>query len=483
MTVHYGLLSPVRPPYLGGGQWLLEGLTDVTIIFGRNSSGKSILLRNLCDQYKESSNYTSPERAGLIAYDQNIMNQELNVSSRGSNRRGKNQAPKFREETVSRIGSLKMKMRDKAGRGVQIKPRWDKIEEDIDKLLPEFQFSITELIPPFELKRIPTDDSPPSIVQAGQLSSGETEMLTLALDLLTICNIWVLEEQVQRLLLVDEPDTHLHPDLQVRLAQFLIGLIDAFDAQLLVATHSTTLLSSIGHFGAHRVGVVYLNNSQPQQRIIKFDKTLRELSTCLGGHALMGPLFGAPLLLVEGDDDYRIWSQVPRHPGFRHSFAVIPCNGDEIYTYQATLESLFGSLRESGQSPAGFSLLDGDQKISPDCPQEHVKFLKLNCRESENLYLSDEVLVKLRTTWAQAQVKVIEQADSYGEHSKILKACNDWNTKETDIKNVINSLADILDDKKLHWTVRLGKTLGEKKPVGQLAAFLGPDTIEALWGL
>ncbi len=53
----------------------------------------------------------------------------------------------------------------------------------------------------------------------------------------------------------------------------------------------------------------------------------------------MGPLFGSPILLVEGDDDYRIWSQVPRHHIV--NLAVIPSNGDEIKHYQKTLESIF----------------------------------------------------------------------------------------------------------------------------------------------
>jgi len=195
----------------------------------------------------------------------------------------------------------------------------------------------------------------------------------------------------------------------------------------------------------------------------------------------MGPLFGAPLLLVEGDDDYRIWSQIPRHPGFRSSFAVIPCNGDEIYNYQTKLESLFGSLRDPQQGPAAFALLDGDKNIPEQCPQDNVKYLKLNCHEAENLYLSNEVLTKLGYTWAKAKEKIIENADSYGEHSGILRECDKWDTREVDVKNVINSLADILDDKKLIWTVRLGKTLGERKPVGQLADFLSAQLVDALW--
>ena len=61
-----------------------------------------------------------------------------------------------------------------------------------------------------------------------------------------------------------------------------------------------------------------------------FDNYLKKLSSVLGGHALVGPLFGAPLLLVEGDDDHRIWSHVPRQPEHKEIFAVLPCDGDEI---------------------------------------------------------------------------------------------------------------------------------------------------------
>ena len=46
----------------------------------------------------------------------------------------------------------------------------------------------------------------------------------------------------------------------------------------------------------------------------------------------MGQLMGSPMLLVEGDDDAQIWTQVPRHHVV--DFAVLPCGGDEIKEYQ-----------------------------------------------------------------------------------------------------------------------------------------------------
>lgn len=486
MAKHYDKLSPDRPAWLGGGQWIIPNLREVTILFGKNNSGKSVLLRTLQGENRQERHYTSPERAGNIVYDQGVMQRELDESQRGSQRTG-NQAARFRQESISRIATLMMKIGAEAGRGRatsptrSVSPIFDSIEDSVSTLLPNFKFSVTEQQPFFSLMRIEDEFTKEILTQPNQLSSGEAEILTLALDLLTICNIWQLENRRQQLLLIDEPDTHLHPDFQIRLARFLIDLVNNFDAQLLIATHSTTLLASLGHYGRKRVGVVNLNNTQAEQKVIEFDETMRELATCLGGHALMGPLFGAPLLPVEGDDDYRIWSQVPRHPGYRHLFAAIPCDGEEIYKYQETLESLFESLRERGQRPAGYALLDGDKNIPSHCPQEHVRFLRLECKESENLYLVDEVLNKLGLTWAEAQERIIANAESYGEHAAILKACGNWDRRQDDIKKVINSIADILDPKKLHWTERVGKTLGSRTPLGQLSEFLGSDVVTALW--
>ena len=100
------------------------------------------------------------------------------------------------------------------------------------------------------------------------------------------------------------------------------------------------------------------------------------------------------------------------------NFAVIPSNGDEIFKYQKTLERVLGSLREPTTDPAGFALIDADKgKPVPnqESPQQHVRFLQLSCYESENLYLSDEVLALMGTTWTDAQVKIAAEAGKYGQ--------------------------------------------------------------------
>ena len=347
--------------------------------------------------------------------------------------------------------------------------------------MPDFQFNITGENPPFEFKRLHNDEKVSSV---NVLSSGEAEILTLALDLLTVCGMWEIESQNERVLLIDEPDTHLHPDLQQHLGYFLVKILDKYKVQMIIATHSTTLLSALGYHGGEKTSIIYLNNSRNEQKAVKFEKSLQELSTCLGGHALMGPLFGAPLLLVEGDDDNKIWSQIPRY--HKVHLAVLPCVGaSEVKSYQKTLEKVFASLRTDQTKPVGFALLDGDQALpiaSKTNPQSNIKFLKLGCRESENLFLADEVLISLGySDWEEAKVKIKTESTNYGHKKLQLDNCDSWDRKNEDLKEVIVQLAQILSEKNVPWTQRVAKCIGDKKPEGQLADFLSTDLINAIW--
>lgn len=283
-------------------------------------------------------------------------------------------------------------------------------------------------------------------------------------------------------MLIDEPDAHIHPDLQVRFADFIVQLAKKFQLQIVIATHSTTLLAAIGQFAADEAGIIYIDRTTNEFQAQPFTASLKEIAACLGGHALMGPLFGVPLLLVEGDDDYRIWSQVPRH--HITSFAVIPSHGEEIKRYQKSLERVFGSLREAAHGPAGYALIDGDKGLpqaNQANPQDHVKFLQLNCRESENLYLTDEVLALLGTDWGEASAKIAAESGNFGNKAVKLNNAATWDRQREDIKDVIEEISSILDDRHVHWTIRTGVAIGRTKPAGQLADFLGKGVVGALW--
>jgi ABC-type hemin transport system ATPase subunit len=476
LAIHHPSLTIQKPHYLGNGDWVLENLNHVTVLFGKNGSGKSVLLRNLLNLSQGSRHLALPERPGSLNPEPRFANEESSSVSR-ANQRQQNTIADYRQRTFTRIQVLLNK------RGFHLAPgSMDNTIEDVHQLLkdllPDFTVRIIAESPFFEILR--TDGS--SVTDVNQVSSGEIGLISLAVDLVTICAIWNLEGTPSRLLLVDEPDTHLHPDLQEYLASFLVTLVTKYQLQLIVATHSTTLLAALGYHGKETTSAIYLNRSTLPQKAIVFTKHLQEISSCLGGHALMGPLFGAPLLLVEGDDDYRIWSQVPRHHVIQ--LAALPCNGEEIFTYQATLEQIFESLRTSTTIPAGFALLDSDKKLpkSTTSPQRHIPFIQLACHEAENLYLADEIIAGLGgLDWPTACARIKGQAHRFGAKQEELAECDKWDRRVADIKHLISEIATILDTKNVHWTKRVGTGIGSSKPTGQLATFLGPTVMSALW--
>ena len=478
MPVHEKALEIPRIPQLGGGNWSLYDLTDVTVLFGRNGSGKSVLLRQWRDKSIENVHYVAPERTGEMDLQPQYMREEIAPKGR-QNASRRNYMPNYRRRIVARIQTYFMSRGNYRGEGKAPCPP-DEIERLAGSLLTDFNLAIkgtAEL--PYQLERIETAEI---IKNVDQLSSGEAQLVTIGLDILTIASIWEMSAQVNRIVLIDEPDAHIHPDLQVRFADFMFRVAGLFQLQIVVATHSISLLAAIGQFGGDKTSVIYLNRRQTEYRAQRFGSVKKELAACLGGHILMGPLFGSPILLVEGDDDYRIWSQVPRH--HIASFAVIPANGDEIRKYQKTLEHIFSSLRERNQAPCGYALLDGDKRLpvpNRDNPQKHIRFIGLSCHESENLYLSDEVLAAMGTDWEAAKDMIVCKSTDYGKKAQALSAACTWDRRTADLKEIINETATIVDPKHLHWTVRLGRVIGATVPSGQLAAFLGETTVKALW--
>lgn len=470
-------VSVQKPNHLGQGAWELQNLHSVTVLFGKNGSGKSLLLRTWADQDPETTHYVVPERTGELGYQANFLAQQLSAQERrGLGKR--NFLADYRRHVIARVQAY-FSARGNVRAG-QLPGDPEQLEWLIGQLVPDFSVELRGIgNPPYVFTRVSTNQP---IGNIDELSSGEAQLIMLALDLLTIAGIWQIENRDQRLVLIDEPDAHIHPDLQVRFADFLVQAASIFELQVLVATHSTTLLAALGQFGADNASVIYLDRQKSTFTSEPFSEIMKELASCLGGHALMGPLFGVPLLLVEGDDDYRIWSQVPRHHVV--NFAVIPSHGDEIFRYQKTLERLFASLRD-GSELAGYALIDGDKgkpQADANNPQDHIRFIQLNCHESENLFLTDEVLAELGTNWADACTEVVAEASNYGDKAEMLGGITNWDRQNEDIKQVINEVAKILDKKNVPWSVRVAQVIGRNRPIGQIGDFLGIEVVETLWG-
>ncbi len=451
-------------------------MTDVTVLMGKNGSGKSLLLRSWRNQKPEAVHYVVPERTGELDFQPQFTQEEFTGVTRGSVSRS-NFVYEYRRRIMSRVHTYFMTRGNIRGTAPISGP--EELEQFLGLLLSDFVVELSPRTPPFALRH--TIDNR-SIVGVDQLSSGEAQLFTMGLDILTIAGIWEIENQPERIMLIDEPDAHIHPDLQVRLADFLLTIVDRFRLQIVVATHSTSLLAALGQSGDSKTSVVFMRRAQSDFKAQTFGRVQKDLAACLGGHVLMGPLFGVPLLLVEGDDDYQIWSQAPRCHGVQVS--ALPCHGDEIFRYQSQLENILSSLCESPSVPTGFALLDGDKALplpSATNAQNHVRFLQLGCHESENLYLTDVVLETIGHTWETAKAALMQSAQQRGDKQRILKECHKWDRRTEDLKPVIKEVAWILDPKHVPWTLRVGSAIGRRRPTGDLAEFLGDSLVDALW--
>ena len=436
MSIHRNEVTIPRPNHLGGGSWNLRGLNYINVLLGRNGCGKSILLRALRDLSQESSHYIVPERTGDITFEAGLM-ADSGTSIGRKNRSATNFSPNYRQGVVTRIQAYYTTRGTKKVEDISHDP--EDLMKSLSIILPDFKVSVKSESPFYDLKRVKDDTSVTSVTSVSSMSSGESQLLTIGMDILTIVGVWELDNIENRTLLIDEPDAHIHPDLQIKFADFINIVANKYKVQVIVATHSTTLLSALGQFGKDKVSLLYLRPDQEQVIGEKYNLISKEIASFLGGHLIMGPLFAAPVFLVEGDDDYRIWVQVARSGNV--DVCVLPCNGEEIKKYRLTLEKMFNALSED-VSLRGIALLDGDKALPENqsgSPQNYVPFVQLNCHESENLYLTDQVLSELGFSWDEAISKIISEADNYGNKSNQLKDIRNINRKTSDIKNIIRA--------------------------------------------
>lgn len=165
-----------RPNQFGGQQWIISGLTNVTVVFGKNGSGKSLLLRAWRDSDPQSCHYVVPERGGEIDYQAQYLQQQIDANERRGNSQ-RNFVDQYRRQIIGRIPAY---FSFRGGNRTDQKTRNPaELEALLNRLLPDFTIELVATkYPPYNLMRA-IDDS--RIENIEQLSSGEVQLLTVAL--------------------------------------------------------------------------------------------------------------------------------------------------------------------------------------------------------------------------------------------------------------------------------------------------------------
>jgi len=438
--------------------YTLKNLNKINIVLGKNGCGKSIMLRQVEQgliRLKENigkSKYITPERGGSLTYQAGIeQNLTTNINWL-SERRRRNQTTDFRQQSVAqfrKLETLVLREIEKEKRG-ELAYTFDLYVNKINSLLDNIEIKRHEMTFKIYKKETATE------LQADVISSGESELISLGIE----CLIFGKEcdPEKDNILFLDEPDVHLHPDLQLRFMRFVKELVTEVNFRVLIATHSTAILGALESYeNAH---IAFMDFDQKEIDFKPITIIYRKILPVFGAHPLSNIFNEAPILLVEGEDDERIWQQAVRSSNGK--IQLYPCSVDGIGNMSDLEKECQKIIQAVYDDAKGFSLRDRDGNYDELDDLLPIVRLKLECRNVENLLLTNEVLQTLMTNWEQVKEKITLWLGNNSDHIHFdimngFIECG-FDRKNYDIKEIRNDLMGIFGSSK-PWEVAIGQTI------------------------
>lgn len=452
-----------------------------TILLGKNGAGKSTALRQLDSARDVNTKYITPERGGALKYDPNLETQISNSDDWLPRAMRRNRFEKFREQSAYQFRTLETLVL----REIEKVPA---IRGDSSYTFDTTLNKINGLLPAIEMRRSERGFSICSKqgerVSEDVLSSGESELIALAIEVL----VFARAEDSDKYLLLDEPDVHLHPDLQQKFIEFVEGIAKRHDFRVVIATHSTAIIGAF-HDKQH-VQIVPMT-SKDQDTFSKFDyePICQEILPIFGTHPLSSHFNKKPVLLVEGEDDKRVIDQLVRSAN--GNVKLSPCvvgTVTEMNKWENWLESFLPSIYDD---PVAYSLRDLDSATTPAIDDlKIVRRTKLNCYAIENLLLTTECLAKNGFSEESFLDELNNWIQSHPAHQATggihLLVESFGNRRTLCIKNSRNVLVALLGSLK-PWEVLIGQLLAhdfDRTTTSQhsLKQYLGPEAVEILFG-
>lgn len=464
----------------GVGGCNLRNLARQNLLLGKNGCGKSRLLRLVEQNLRGrpgvgSVRYLSPERSGLLQYEAGIEQTLTTNASWLADTRRKNQADQFRQQSAAQFRRLELltlrEIEQTPALRADPEVTFDRTVARVNGLLDRVY--LTRGDPGFQIN----DRTTKATVGAGEISSGESELISLGIECL------VFERDAVRgkinLLLIDEPDVHLHPDLQARFSRFVGELVSAGEVSVLIATHSTALLGAMSQDGdTHHA---FMRYGDTEVVFSPATEARRKVIPVFGAHPLSNVFNQAPILLVEGEDDERIWQQAVRSS--RGRISVYPCAVDGLAQLKEFEQEVSRIISAVYDDATAYSLRDRDLDPTEIVDLGPVKRMRLECRAAENLLLSDEVLASLGVVWSDLQAGIeawLARGEKHPHYAAMRSfAESAFDRVNADLKEIRNDLVALMGSNK-PWEVLVGQALaGLQAPQGEpattsLAGLVGP---------
>ena len=366
-----------------------EGLKNINILLGKNGAGKSRFLRSIDEHVSNNDEYfiryISPERAGVFKRNGGVMTNMENDPNWLVSVRRMNQADNFKAASANLLREVETAYLRKMQDDPEI--RLDHTRNFRTERLDSINRLLANLTICQEGSDFVFRNNDGEAIQPDNISSGESESVALAVEMMYFFDN--LKDGKFNLLLLDEPDVHLHPDLQARLATFLINLIDSLDTlsrenvAVILATHSTPFICALSQSENTAIGTKDFGIDSVS--FVEISNQLKKIAPFFG-HPLSLSLSQDVMLILEGEDDERVWQQASRtSQGKIKLFPVIASSVNQ----QTELESFTADLIDSlYDNPKAYSLRDGDGVSGPINPIRSVMRFRLQCYAIENLLLT-----------------------------------------------------------------------------------------------
>ncbi len=471
-------------------EFTLKNLAKINVVLGKNGCGKSTLLKRFDEQLRNdpetygSIKYITPERGGVLVYEASVEHSSINDINWLPSSRRVNQFNQFRQQTVAQYRTLETEIlrgiEQAYESGTQGAVTFDHILTQINSLLDNIRIERTSGSVTFKIYSKATNEE----LQGNVISSGESELISLAIECLSFTQS--LQPGKTNVLLLDEPDVHLHPDLQGRLTRFLTGLVEKHGFTILMATHSTAMLGELADSNLAAVSLMKAGDKDLTFQGI--DDVYRRILPVFGAHPLSNIFNAAPLLLVEGEDDLRIWQQTVRTAEGAIKLFPVDCGGiNEMGQYETLTVEIVNAVYDDAKA---YSLRDRDEGVEEIADQSPLTRMRFHCRAAENLLLTDEVLQLAGTDWASVESKIDQWLEKTPEHPKraIMQAFKDggFDRLGFDLKELRMLLAGEMIATNKPWEVLVGKAIAvcnSSTETHSLAVYLGEKVTKNLLNL
>ena len=466
----------------------LRNLGKINIILGKNGCGKSKALKQIdqaLDNDEGINKYLTPERGGSLQHDSNLEN---SISRQQDNwlptKLRNNQYNQFKEQSVLQYRKLEILTLREIEKNIAIRDdhsySFDTVVDKINNLLSNVKLVRNNSDFHIELKNAEEK------INSKEISSGESELVSLAIECLSFNKS--SDPAETNILLIDEPDVHLHPDLQVKFALFLKDLVEENRFKVIIATHSTSFLGALN--GYEHARFAFMVNGQTDFNFKTISESYKRILPIFGAHPLSNLFNESPIMLVEGEDDVRIWQQAIRTS--ENQLKLYPCSVDTIDNLSEYEDEVVAILNSVYDEATAYSLRDRDEVAVEEIDDKPpvIRF-RLSCRNAENLILSDEVLNSLETNWDEIRNRIDTWIDVNDAHPKyaVMKSFQDegYPRKTFQLKQIRNVLIGLTNSNK-PWEIAVGQTIGNmKKKIiaidngeNKLANFLGEKLVNAL---